>query len=701
MIAIFKREFKSLFHNVIGWLFVGATLALFGLYFFVYNLSYGYPYISYSLSAISFVFMITVPILTMRVLAEEKKNKTDQLMLTAPVSVGQIVFGKFLALAATFSICIVVICVSPLILRIFGEVPLLQSYVAVLGFWLYGLTCIALGVLVSSLTESQVISAVVTFAAIFLGFMMPSIIGAVSSTGNIVTKILNCYDIIGPFEKFLDGTLYITGVVYYITIIILCLFLTCQAIQKRRWSVSSKKISTSVFSGGMIVIAFAIVIVLNLVVNELPAKVTSIDVTSQKLYSITDDTKDYLDTLEDDITIYVLAAKDSADETLSSTLERYEDESKHIKVTYVDPSINPNFYADYTDTTVSTNSLIVVSGSRSKVIDYNNIYEYSYDSTTYQQTATGYDGEGQITSALQYVTTEDMPVIYELTGHSEVAMSGDFLEVIEKSNMELESLNLLENDSVPEDCQALLINGPESDFSADDVQKVLDYMNAGGKVFISLDYRYMAELTNFQQILAAYGISTVSGIVADNDSSYYYQQPFYLLPYVESTDVTTSVTGSTSVFMPYAVGLSYAEDGAYTMTNILTTSDSAVSKVNYETATSYESEDGDIAGPFSTGVMLTTDNDGSMFVFGSTFMFADDANSMVSGRNADMFTEIVNYMAGDVDVSSVVIDVKDYTATNITVAQNAIIIYGLIWGMLIPLTSIVIGIVIWAKRRKK
>ena len=135
MLAIFKREFKSLFWNITGWLFIGITLALFGLYFFVYNLSYGYPYISYSLSAIAFLFMVTVPILTMRVLAEEKHAKTDQLLLTAPISVGKIVLGKFLALALVYTICIGVICVSPLVLMIFGDVPLAETYVGILGFW--------------------------------------------------------------------------------------------------------------------------------------------------------------------------------------------------------------------------------------------------------------------------------------------------------------------------------------------------------------------------------------------------------------------------------------------------------------------------------------------------------------------------------------------------------------------------------------
>ena len=104
MLAIFKREFKAYFQTVIGWLAIAIILALYGLYFYVYNLSGGYPYISYALSSISFILLIAIPLLTMRSLSEERKNKTDQLMLTAPVSVGKIVLGKYLAIVAVFSI---------------------------------------------------------------------------------------------------------------------------------------------------------------------------------------------------------------------------------------------------------------------------------------------------------------------------------------------------------------------------------------------------------------------------------------------------------------------------------------------------------------------------------------------------------------------------------------------------------------------
>ncbi len=122
MLAIFKREFKSYFQNVIGWLFVAALLAVYGLYFYVYNLKNGYPYISYDLKGIGFIMMIAVPILTMRSLSDEKKTKTDQLMLTSPVSVGRIVAGKYLAMAAVYTIDIALFVLSPLVLSIYGKV---------------------------------------------------------------------------------------------------------------------------------------------------------------------------------------------------------------------------------------------------------------------------------------------------------------------------------------------------------------------------------------------------------------------------------------------------------------------------------------------------------------------------------------------------------------------------------------------------
>ena len=713
MLAIFKREFKSLFWNITGWLFIGITLALFGLYFFVYNLSYGYTYISYSLSAIAFLFMVTVPILTMRVLAEEKHAKTDQLLLTAPISVGKIVLGKFLALALVYTICIGVICVAPLVLMIFGEVPLAETYVGILGFWLYGLATIAIGTFVSSLTESQVISAVVSFGLIFVGYMMSSICSVISSSGNLLTKILGCYDLYTPLDDFFNGTLSVTGIVYYLSVIALALFLTEQMIQKRRWTISRNMISTSVFSTGMIAIVVALTVVVNLIASALPETYTQIDATSQKLYSITEDTEKYLDTLKDDVTLYVMVNKNSKDDNVDRTLQKYASASKHVKVKYVDPNVSPTFASKYTDNDVTSNSIIVVCGDRSKVIDYNSdIYEYSYDSS-YNYSVTGYDCEGQVTAAIQYVTSESTTNVYELTGHDESTLSGDFSEVFQKRFMNVGSLSLLTVDAIPEDCQAIFITAPQSDLSEDDLSKLSQYLGNGGKIYLSIDYSKWNDLTNFKKLLSDNNIETTESLLAETDRSYYYQSPFYLLPNVENTEVSSSVAGMTQVFVPYSVGLTYTGEDDSNVTSFMTTSDTTIAKAaaniaavqsQADAANIASAQDGDTQGQYSLGMMVTNENGGELCVLGSAMMCTDSANQIVSGHNATLFNGIVNALVTTDDGNSdnaVVIAAKDYTVSNLTVSANAMLVYGILWGIFMPIALIIIGIIVWARRRKR
>ena len=158
MTAIYKRELKSYLTSMVGYLFIFFILVLTGIYFSAYQLSAAYPKFEYTLSAITFAFLIGVPILTMRVLAEERKQKTDQLLLTAPISVWDIVFGKYLALVAVFAIPVVIMCFYPLIMSKFGTISYASAYTGILGFFLLGCANLAIGVFMSALTESQVIS---------------------------------------------------------------------------------------------------------------------------------------------------------------------------------------------------------------------------------------------------------------------------------------------------------------------------------------------------------------------------------------------------------------------------------------------------------------------------------------------------------------------------------------------------------------
>lgn len=708
MLAIFKREFKSYFQNVIGWLFVAALLAVYGLYFYVYNLKNGYPYISYDLKGIGFIMMIAVPILTMRSLSDEKKTKTDQLMLTSPVSVGRIVAGKYFAMAAVYTIDIALFTLSPLVLSIYGKVALSEAYVALFGYWLYGLSCIAVGLFISSISESVIISAILTFAALFLSYMMQSITGLISSSGNLLTKVLNCFDLYTPFENFVSGCFSVTSAAYYVTVILLLCFLTTQSIQKRRWAFSKKMIGTGAFSAGMIVVMCAICVVVNLVLTALPAKYTSIDCSATKLYSLTGDTKDRVSKLDEDITIYVLNSKKSKDAKIDETINRYKDLSSHIKVKYVDPATSLKFYQDYTDTTPTTNSLIIESKNRSKVIDYNDIYEYDSSSYYYgyqsQSSITGYDAEGQITSAIEYVTmdADELPVIYQITGHNETEIGSNFQSVVSKANANLKSLELFNEEKVPEDATAIIINSPTVDFNEEDAQKVIDYLNGGGKAMIIGCYAYNDELTNFNKILAAYNVSFKTGVVAENDSSKYYQNPLYLLPTVETTDYTSDATDG-YVFLAGSCAINYPEDtDDVTYTKLLSTSDSAVLKKDWKNITTSKAEDADENGPFTTGLAVNDSSTGaSIVVFGTPYVVDDSYDNAVSGNNADMFKDVITSMTGNVELASSVIPVKDYTLSNITINTLQAVVTGLIIMIAVPILLIIIGIVVWAMRRKK
>lgn len=175
MTAIYKRELKSYMTSMIGYLFIFFVLILTGIYFSAYQLSAAYPKFEYTLSSLTFVFLIGVPILSMRVLAEERKQKTDQLLLTAPVTVLDIVLGKYLALVTVFAVPVLIMCTYPLIMSKFGIVSFGSAYTGILGFFLLGCANLAIGVFISSITESQVIAAVLTFVILFAFFMMNGI----------------------------------------------------------------------------------------------------------------------------------------------------------------------------------------------------------------------------------------------------------------------------------------------------------------------------------------------------------------------------------------------------------------------------------------------------------------------------------------------------------------------------------------------
>ena len=471
-------------------------------------------------------------------------------------------------------------------------------------------------------------------------------------------------------------------------------------------TISKKHIKNGSYTMVMSVIFIAVVVVLNMIVNAIPSKYSEIDISSQKLYSIGDDTKAMLKDLDKDVTIYQIAQSGSEDENITNLLKKYEDESKHIKVEQKDPVVNPKFVTEYTSDNLSANSLIVVCGDRNKVIDYNNIYESTIDYQTYSSQTTGFDGEGQITSAIGYVTSEDLPILYTLEGHGEKEMDSTIKEDIEKANMDIQSLNLLTEGSVPDDADCLMIVSPTSDISEEEKTELLDYLEAGGKAIIFSDYT-QDDLPNFDAVLENYGVKRAAGIVFEGDSQHYgMQMPYYLVPTVNSTDASSETASAGSyVLAPYAQGIQKTDDVRDTVTidSILTTSDQAYSKTNMQSS-NIEKEDGDVDGPFDLGVAITEklddDKETQIVYYSTANLMESQVNQMVSGGNEKLLLESLNWMTSTDDGNSVSIPSKSLESTSLTVTDYDAAFWKICTIGLIPGVFLVAGFLIWLKRRK-
>ena len=484
--------------------------------------------------------------------------------------------------------------------------------------------------------------------------------------------------------------------------------------------------SYSVAATGIFV---CVIILINLVVHALPSKYTRFDVSSSRLYSIGDETKKVLHNLDRDVTIYQIAQEGNEDENLKILLQRYEDETSHIKAVLKDPVVNPKFVSGYTSGNISSNSLIIECGERSKVIDYQDIYLQEIDYDTYSYRITGFDGEGQITSAIDYVTSDDLPVMYILHGHGEKELDPDYQKDMEKLNIEIRSLSLLTEPSVPEDCSLLMILSPGSDFSSSERDEILSYLKDGGRALITTDYTD-ADMSNLDEILKYYGIQKEEGIVFEGSTEHYaLQTPYYLLPEIKSTEASLETYGSGYyILLPYAQGIK--EDGSprdtCTSEKILVSSDAAYSKTNL-TNSVYSKEQTDIDGPFALGIAVKEtiheeagetdsgdmdssqsdedtenyENETKIVYFTSSSIMDSNINAAVSGGNEKLILECVHWMTRNDDQKmNVSIPAKSLSVSYLTITERTADIWKIAVIGIVPFFFLILGFTVWMKRRK-
>ncbi len=464
----------------------------------------------------------------------------------------------------------------------------------------------------------------------------------------------------------------------------------------------TKKVLVGTYSALLSLAVIAVVIVVNLFIGAIPTTYTKYDTSRLQLYSISEETEAIISNVDEEVTIYLIAETGSEDQIITELLGRYESLNGNIKVKYKDPVTNPQFTMQYTTEAITPNSLIVESEKRSTVVLYEEIYvvAYSFDENYNISTTSSFNGENRITSAIQYVVSDEISKIYTLTGHGESALSDTILGYINDDNIDTAEFSFLIDGDIPEDATCIVIFAPAEDINFDEATKLLSYMKNGGKVIVIYTYNDV-EMPNLRMLYDSYGVEVIDGLVFEMGANNYAGYPYYLLPNVDKNGITDIVGDGIRTFMPYACGIKVGVvPSGHTAQSLFTTTEDSYLK-SYDTMSEImEKEEGDIEGPFNIGVMISDDiTSGGLTVITSPYIADSDADYYSAGNNSAYFVGLINYLC-DNDVS-VSIASKSMQIEALLVPYA----HGVFWSILIigviPIVFTGIGLFVWLRRKKR
>ena len=475
------------------------------------------------------------------------------------------------------------------------------------------------------------------------------------------------------------------------------------------------------YSVGLTVVVIAIVIVLNLVIGQLPESLRNLDVSSTRIYEISDTTTDLLDSLDEDVDMTVLAVRDDTDDRITTFLSKYEALSDHINIEWVDPVLHPSALTEY-DTSENTIVISCEATGKSTTVSFDDILVpdmysyYYYGSTDY----TEFDGEGQLTSAVNYVTSDVEKTIYQTTGHGEGTLSTTITDLMDQNNYNLSEINLLMNTSIPEDCDLLLMYEPATDLSDDETEMLRNYLADGGKVMILLGDTNATELPNLETVLEEYGMKAADGYIADPQrcyqGNYYYIFPELsvsgdMADGISSEMVLLTNTHGMNLIDPArdtitTTGFMSSSDGAYAVTETAQQQgDYTLGAVAEETVSSQDDdEDTDSSREDAEEASDDSSSDAESDEVTSRLTVIS-AGSMIDSQITDTFTQLentkvfMNAVTANFDgVQNISVEPKSLQVEYNTVQYAGLFSLLVIFG--IPAAVLIGGFVVWFRRRK-
>lgn len=444
------------------------------------------------------------------------------------------------------------------------------------------------------------------------------------------------------------------------------------------------RMRSGIYASAVTVLVVVLAVLLNLIVRAIPTKYTEFDLSEAGLYTLSDSSRDIAHALTQDVTIYYLAETGSEDAIITKLLDRYASESSHIKWETKDPAVYPTFAAQYGVQSAENGSLILVSGEKSAVLAASDLYDYDYS---------------------DYYTTGEELHAYYTTNHGEQRLTDTLTDALEGQNLSVSSLDLL-TDTIPDDCDLLIINDPQQDVASagglvDEMSALRAYLKNGGHLMLTTDSYYSTP--NLDALMAEFGLTRTPGLVVEGDSGHYLNgYPYYLLPdYATDTESGTldGIDTSRRVLLQMAQGITITETEGIASEALLVSTESSYSKAAGYEMTTAEQEDGDPDGPFALAAYASDNSTGAEVIWVNCGNMDNEAVYQTVPGNVTFLQGCAASLAGQ--EGTTLVESKALEAAPITISGHTAAVLGLVFVLILPAAVLAVGAVVVLLRRRK
>ena len=446
-------------------------------------------------------------------------------------------------------------------------------------------------------------------------------------------------------------------------------------------------------------IVIAIVIVFNMIVNLIPENKRQFDISSTNIYEISSKSKKIINKVDHDVTFYVLAEKSNTDKRIKTFINKYASLSDKIHIKWIDPVLHPSALTKYG---TEENNIVISckKTNRTTTVSFDDILVSSASYYSTSSSASSFDGDGQLTSALNYVTSNKEYKAYYTSGHGESSLSSEVTSLLTKSRISTSDLLLMTATSIPDDCDLLIIDGATNDFTKDEVKLLSSYLKKGGKV-VTLLAQTNKSMKNLYGLLKDYGLTVQSGYIADTERSYQGNY-YYLIPNLSVSGDMASGISSNSVMMINSKGMTQStpvRDSISTDAFMTTSSNGYAVTEKKQTQGTY------VLGATSTESVKVKNSKGKkvtkesrLTVYGSNMLIDEQITSSFSSlENLTLFTNSVTASLDNAD--NVSISPKSLEVSYNTIAHPGP--FSILVVFVIPVGLIVGGFIVWFRRRRR